>query len=358
MSTQFDLTQTILALSAAANRATGALGNTKALTTFLGLAVGDGGQWKGRFAGKHSDEIQDLKVTGFLKSVGDQLIGQDWRITWGPCVYEFNDRDQKLMFRSAKKPDMPGLDNGMFVAYSPSQDVYVVAIAATNVTSLFDWVFEDADVFRGHMVAAPINLDKNLPDQYQTASLTKAQLTAGTARGLQILCRQLSDPQHGTIEHYLTKVAKRTAKTRLVFTGHSLAAALSPAIAYQLYNELGRAKWSKPNIFVMPTAGASPGNTMFAAFWSAKFPATPVGAVNPGNGITHFNTLYWNTKDIVPHAWTHFRSFYRDFDLKAGTLLTNLGEVEGKALCELLVAGLTGAELIGLGSHLARLGQE
>lgn len=355
MSEKTDLTQTIMAFNAAANRATGAFGNTKQITNFLSLALGEGGPWTGKFIGKNPDSPQNLMVTGFLKSVGDMLIGGDWRITWGPCVYEFNDADRKLLLGTAETEARQCLDNGMYVVYSPSQDVYVVAIAATNVTSLWDWLVEDANVGFKNMIKAPINLDKDISKQHQNASSTVPQLTAGTARGIQILCRQLSDPEHGDLEHYLFKVAERTAKTKIVFTGHSLAAALAPALAYQLYNGLIRAKWTKKNILVLPTAGASPGNLVFKSLWAARFPATPAGAVNPGNKITHFNRLYWNTKDIVPHAWTNFTDYYQKYDKKREILQTNLGEAQGKTLCYELIAELNLANTAGQLSHLSRL---
>ncbi len=67
---------------------------------------------------------------GFFSQMNSSLAGGDWKVVWGPCVY-------------SRKPTLPSsATNAMYVAYSAKLSTYVVAIAATNPTSLYDWVTE------------------------------------------------------------------------------------------------------------------------------------------------------------------------------------------------------------------------
>jgi hypothetical protein len=322
----YDLTQTIFLLNMAANRASSANGTQQSLTELLTMAVGQGGTWNGVYDNKQPP-AGGWTVTGFLKSSGSQLLGGDWTVVWGPRVY-VHDTDTAV-------------DNAMFVAHSASQNMYVVAICATDPISWFDWLDEDFDVLPNMMVNAPVDLTVPMDKQHVWPNWTKPQFSGGTALGVYYLCNELVDPTHGNIATFLGSVAKDAA-TRLVFTGHSLAGALAPALAYQLWSGLKSAGWK--SIHVVPTAGATGGNGVYTFEWKLMMPSQNVSGLNSGNHLDKLNTLYWNTLDLVPHAWTHLKEWYSYDHSNPTVLKTNLGTlVAGKTECELLNDILAGA---------------
>lgn len=339
--TTFDLTQTIFIFSTAANRASPVQGSAAELQEFLSLALQDGGAWSGIIGGK---EVSDVSVTGLLASIGANLIGGDWRIAWGPAVFQ----------HGVNRGDREA-DNAMFVAYSPSQDTYVVAIAATNPLSTYDWKWEDGDVVSTNMVNFPIDLTEPVAQQFTDAS-SSAQVTGGTALGVSILAT-MRDPTLGsTLTTYLSGRAP-SANTKLVFTGHSLAGALSPVLALQLLPGLQAAGWK--NVFVLPTAGATPGNQAFVSQFTSQFASIPVshlpggGNLNPGNNVTALNVLYWNTLDLVPHAWTQLDSYFKQTSFDTAT--SKLGQVRGTLTCGALQLAFGSASKRASGSGLAPL---
>ncbi|WP_162144307.1 lipase family protein [Methylocaldum szegediense] len=98
------------------------------------------------------------------------------------------------------------------------------------------------------------------------------------------------------LQDYLASVASPDAT--LIFTGHSLGGALSPTLAAWLYgNTQARKNWK--NVYVLPTAGATPGNQQVVSFFSEQFPA-----ITDGNQVYDiWNKVLRNTLDIVSHAW-------------------------------------------------------
>jgi hypothetical protein len=317
--TTFDLTQTIFLLNMAANRASDAKGTQQSLTELLALALNQGGKWAGVYQGKQPPS-GGWTVTGFLASMGSRLLGGDWTIAWGPSVY-VHGTDTSV-------------DNAMFVAHSASQNMYVVSICATDPISWFDWLDEDADVLPNMMVNAPVDLTTPIDQQHVWPNWLKPQFSGGTALGVYDLCNNLADPKLGNIAKFLDAVAK-DANTRLIFTGHSLAGALSPALAYQLWAGLKTAGWQ--NVFVVPTAGATAGNLAFVFEWKRNLPQKMLSGLNDGNRLTTLNTLYWNTLDLVPHAWTHLKEWYSYDPSAPDVMQTNLGQFDGgKDECEFL----------------------
>lgn len=239
--------------------------------------------------------------TGFFNQANtQQYIGQ-WEVVWGPSIYQ------------APKDVGGHYDNAMYVAANADKSIYVVAIAATNGSSMYDWMQEDAGV----------NQTYTWPAAGSQWGLTLANptgktpyLSAGTTLGIQNLLLNMPDliatnATHGqSLLTFLTNLGKAyqdlPLKPQLIFAGHSLAGALSPTLATALFNSNGGplniADWS--NVYVYPTAGATPGNADFASYFSAVFPQPP----NQPKGATpqdyqQWNTLLWNTLDVVPHAW-------------------------------------------------------
>ncbi|PWC39866.1 hypothetical protein TSO352_01795 [Azospirillum sp. TSO35-2] len=271
------------------NAASNVTGTAPQLAQFLSLAFGKGGSWTWTLG----PGSPTLTVNGLIDSMGSQLIGQDWEITWGPAVYQNNDDNEA--------------DNALVVVYSPSQDSYVVAMAGTNPASAFDWVLEDAKVGPKAMVDFPLT-DLSAPPVGGLTNPLVQQVTLGTATGIYNLLTQMVDQNGDTLDlaGYLTalKPASGHSGSKIIFTGHSLGGALSPTLAYQLLPSLTSWTTNGGSVCAMPTAGPTPGNGMFALKWGLHFGPTPVTS-NTGNQVTTLNTPIFDVQDVVPCAWAH-----------------------------------------------------
>src|SRR5688572_22488944 len=95
----YSLQQMTFVLSVLSNGAASKTGTPSQLEQILSQSIGD----------------------ALSNSTFTDLIGTDWSVVWGPVV------SQASGSRYA--------DNAMFVAHSPSQNAYVVAIAGTNFLS-------------------------------------------------------------------------------------------------------------------------------------------------------------------------------------------------------------------------------
>lgn len=234
--------------------------------------------WAVNMVGKMRGDAHDL--TGMLKAALTdhlalprlrELIGT-WSLAWGPVVWE-----NPLNLRGVA-------DNAVAVFVNEDARVYVVAIAATNPASIFDWVIEDGDV------------NSKVTWPYGGACPPDTWISAGTALGVGVL-RSLKDPvTHKGLKPFLDGV--RDAKASLVFTGHSLAGALSPTLALSYFPSVeAKAGWA--DVLVYPTAGATPGNAMMKAFFGGVFPSVVTG----DQPWQRWNQVLWNDLDVVPHAW-------------------------------------------------------
>jgi hypothetical protein len=220
---------------------------------------------------------------GFFPEMNAQLYGGDWSVKWGPCVY-----------CSAGTTTPTSATNAMYVAYSQSLDTYVVAIAATNPLSAFDWIAEDGTVDPHYAASWPPTLPFAIAKQKNPPST--AAISAATALGISDLLTQptMIDPAGGDLATFLN--ANKSSSSTLIFTGHSLAGALSPTLAFYLNQNPANSGWKQ--VLVLPTAGATPGNQQFADAWIAAFPQQADST----------SSFFWNTDnvnqfDVVPHAW-------------------------------------------------------
>ncbi len=279
-------------------------------------------------------------------------LGSDWRVVWGPAV-------------TVATPKLKGIDfhartasftatNAAAVFRSDSLGRYIVAIAATNPTSNFDWIKEDAAVNTtvewqhalGHWHGthhSPLNRpNRNTPC-----------ISTGTFTGVSNLLG-LTDPSTGKSLVQFLKEAPAAGST-LTFTGHSLAGALSPTLALACFDTenpmLAGSSWTANQAMVYPTAGATPGNHEFAQ----AFNAVPFGGTNGDQAWQKWNTMLWNTLDIVPHAWatqvigftppsphlqdiaTNYDTYYPELDRIEISLLLKIAE--GFSIAGALEAG-------------------
>jgi hypothetical protein len=193
-------------------------------------------------------------------TVWEPSIGA-WDIAWGPAVFQGSGDSYA--------------DNAVFVAVERAVEnpARVVAIAATNPNSSYDWLQEDFDVEN------VVRWTDAFPalGAYRAPPGINPYVSAATALGINNLLALQSGG--ATLLQFLGSV-EGTSET-LIFAGHSLAGALSPTLALALFNpeggELSLAKWA--NVRVYPSAGATPGNPDFATFFNGVFP--PVAAM-PG----------------------------------------------------------------------------
>jgi len=263
--------------------------------------------WSNKAAGQ-SDSTPSQLALYLETEVNDTIVQYtanvgNWSIVWGPAVY-VNGSDSNNLKNPNIVPAGKGLgsgiaDNAIYVAYNGT-DTYVVAIAATNPYSIYDWGQED---FQTNSAVAFTPVGPG-PDP----SLTGAHISAGTALGVNILLNLM--PQAGqaqpnvTLQDFLGTVAE-TSKT-LIFAGHSLGGALSPTIATSLYPSAATQTAAWAQVLVVPTAGATPGDETFATGFNTVFgPVTDTTA--PAGTPNQFNTDLWNQYDVVPHAWDNLQ---------------------------------------------------
>lgn len=230
----------------------------------------------GEFAGLSSSVTGDDIDRATLQAISTALnnaagtIGT-WNVVWGPSVVQ-----QPIGTACAM--------NTMYVAQSaatPSQ--YVIGIAGTNPKSILDWIVEDGLV------------EWQVPWVYALLEAPGAKIALGTAVGLGILqsMKPSSEVPGGgsTLVDFLATVTKRPVEIAVV--GHSLGGALAPTVALWLADTQGFLSHWDPHrnatLSALPTAGPTAGNGAFAAYSGKKL----------GARLTPF----YNTLDVVPHAW-------------------------------------------------------
>ena len=197
-------------------------------------------------------------------------VGDSWRVVWGP-----------VLSNSPKKDKDTGAityvtDNAMYVAKgqdaTTGRDMYVVAVAGTNVVSKKGWLVEDFNVFE--------KVDWPTPGS--------GQISAGTHAGLAILMAMKDTVTGKTLTEFLGNLPK-DAPVEVASTGHSLGGALSPALALALIEWKEKNALNHITVSVYPLAGATPGDAAFATYAATKF------------GDRYFSVI--NRYDIVPNSW-------------------------------------------------------
>lgn len=208
------------------------------------------------------NELYNLILSYFQKH--QSQMGK-WEIAWGPAVVQLTTDAFAV--------------NAIYVAHSLDRPSwYVISVAGTNPSSLFDWLVED------------LLVREQVPWIYALLSAPHAKISLGTAVGLIILqnAKPSGDRPHAGqgLRHFLSGLPAR--EIELDVTGHSSGGALAPTLALWLkdiqwfWNSAGNVQ-----ITSMPSAGPSAGNRAFAHY-SDKTLAT---------------TRFVNALDVTPHAW-------------------------------------------------------
>ncbi|WP_336687212.1 lipase family protein [Chryseobacterium bernardetii] len=223
----------------------------------------------------------------------------NWNLVWGPALVEETD--------SYGQPTGVA-DNALYVAQcdaltfpgGPVLPVYVVAIAATNPASLYDWETEDFSVsevvnWTTYDPSAIVTSEYNGNDPY---------ISKGTATGISILLG-LTSPETAaspgtTLQQFIAGL-QPDADTAIIFCGHSLAGALSPTLALYLQEQQELEAFAITLVY--PTAGPTPGDINFANRFNNVFPSLPSGWTPQAGDYQSWNTMHWNDLDVVPHAW-------------------------------------------------------
>ncbi len=243
--------------------------------------------------------LKSILTDAFTQSSIQGLIGNDWQIAWGPVVLVDNS-PSTLSGLTAKFVQ----NNAMYLAYSPGNNRYVLAIAATNPNSVYDWLTEDLTLTPGYLWSSVLkNWQSGAP--LLSGSSSEPTIDFGTYTGVTNLL-QMQDPgTTKTLVEYLAAMQTIPPETTLTVTGHSLAGALSPTLALALPSL--QANWTDSNIKVYATAGASPGNKPFADTYLSAFPPSgpdPMASSNSLKPWQVWNAVIWNKLDVVPSAWT------------------------------------------------------
>lgn len=152
---------------------------------------------------------------------------------------------------------------------------FVVAIQATNPYSNYAWETLD------------FNVKTTVPWTTFYPAQNWGSLSQGTYIGLSTLLTLSSNGQ--TPVQFLDAAVAHAGDTALNFvvTGHSLGGALSPAFALYYKSHINTA--SNPAVWCFSTAGATPGDSVFAASYNIALANNTIKA--------------WNAYDVVPHAW-------------------------------------------------------
>lgn len=218
----------------------------------------------------------------------------DVTVAWGPYVV--------VEPKDINKDGKATATNTMLVFKYPSQTVegineYVVSIAGTKTTSIFDAI--DEDLLGGKIADWPYCPEPN-----------NIQISHGTLNGINLL---LDLNSSNSITNYFSTLNDPNAI--ITVTGHSLGGALSPALALVLFgstttysNIPTHAKTQNWTTRTYALAGPDVGNSYYIDYLKATFPPQAEPVVK----WQQFNCKIWNSLDIVPQVWSKGFDSYID----------------------------------------------
>ncbi|KAB5589281.1 hypothetical protein CTheo_7281 [Ceratobasidium theobromae] len=250
-----------------------------------------------RYCKNNAKSLQDMlaeKLPGALT----EYAGKGWEVVWGPAVWKH---------KGATKNMSP--DNVWYVAKNPALEfedgstscAYVVAIAGTAGTELmsYDWTHEDFNIGQVVDLLGWINgqgITKVPVPSIPIPGDGKVYTARGTTNAVHILAAAPPVDSSQSLCEFLQTI-DAPAGSKLIFTGHSLGAALSPTLAVAL-TKAGYTSKFQGRTLVYPTGGATPGNDQFVDLFKELFP--PLGTPST---YRVWNQNIVNRIDIVPQAW-------------------------------------------------------
>lgn len=259
-----------------------------------------------------------------------QFIGDDWETVWGPIVYSHNPGEFSVI-----------ADNTMGVFFSPSQKLFVIAIAGTNAKSIFDWKEEDFAV-------------KKLVPWKSITGEGKGCISQGTHTGLDVLLHKMMDKNEKSMS-MLSKLKQYISQNKIsdaevAVTGHSLGGALAPALALYMLDK--RSEWDSDGMISIssyPTAGPTLGDEDFVKHYESKVKHDK-SKIEKGK-ISYF--AKYNPLDVVPKAWDKellatIPQLYKD----SIEILPRQEENTARKFIGLLAVGLTANAIVAKKYHI------
>jgi len=243
-----------------------------------------------------------LLLVNLLKDEAVKKLIGEWTIVWGPEVFQYDEGLHKSQLLP-QVGESNVADNLVYMVKSENEPKsYVIAIAATNLGGLYDGLIEDLEVGKSRYW----NRGRPWEVSAKDTSLGE-QVSEGTSVGLRIINsmssqiekpfdvqddREADGANVKTLVGYLSDLTSRKRIRDLTICGHSLGAALAPALALSLKDR--RDDWDssreKVKIYVSASAGASPGNQQLAWYYDRKLGKT--------------TRRIWNSLDFVPKGWS------------------------------------------------------
>ncbi|KAI0162450.1 hypothetical protein BJ166DRAFT_612223 [Pestalotiopsis sp. NC0098] len=244
-----------------------------------------------------------------------QKLDSNWALSWGPRVYKRDPED--VIF---------GPDNVWYAAANESEKLILVAVAGTAAKSEQGWLVIDGDVrqtvdFQKWIATWTSDAIPKPEPSFATPSTARAAM--GTCIGVWNVASSTSDSSSPgtTIGQYLATKQDYTA----IFSGHSMGGAVAPVTALALL----QSKVVSPNKpwYILPSAGATPGNQKLVDLMTAQFPPGNLPS-DPEKQYEVFNRDLYNTLDVVPQAWSLDGSSDRRLDnIKQNRRLDNIKQM-------------------------------
>lgn len=299
--TAYDAWQTTFALSALSNAASGSdiivpVGRARNLQPLIEKATAVA---QAQLT-QNLQQVISSQLQTWNAATPATLGASDWQVAWGPQVFVVGPvkGSYDIITGNAKF----NAANAMAVFHSPTLGRYVVAIAATNPVSWYDWLTEDFDT--NNVVAWEGALQVwNGQTNTVNPSAQIPCLSEGTYIGISNLLGMVdSVTTNKTLIGWLKSFNPAGGDT-LTFCGHSLAGALSPTLTAACFDPaaglLTGTEWKAANAMIYPTAGATPGNVPFASLVAGL----GLGGTNGSQPWQLWNQDLRNNLDIVPRAW-------------------------------------------------------
>lgn len=246
----------------------------------------------------------DSYLQGVLKKALEKNIPTltgDWSIGWGPRV-----------FKKLPESITGGPDHTCFAIVDHNQKYCIVAVAGTADDS-------EVNKLENKQVDRVVNF-KTWTDSWTESSIPEpcyfdsmdekpkdqAYCAEGLCNGVLNILNSPSNDDNSK-ERLNTYLSGLGEDYTIIFTGHSLGGGIVPILALGLHQSK---LVNNKNLKVLPSAGVSPGNDVFANEFSAVFPPSQ----NHGKDYQIFNTVYYNVNDFVPQAWSLDKNHDRNMD--------------------------------------------